>query len=201
MFWSNDGTGPKSGCDCRMEFSRSSVSKSCALHIASLGATAQLGAGGAPQFSTRAASDCQAQENLPLISWTMGCWDSVELRNSSLSQLRQKGLRKSASRGTPLLSSKMLSALKSPWRRPCNVWKRRLSRIACCPTKARSCPTCSQVPPPRCVWQEAVLCKRPVGCVRSNIRRMSPTVRQPSKYSNTNTSHGIRPAVCICSRH
>jgi len=35
MFWSNDGMGPKSGCDCRMEFSRSSASISCALHIAS----------------------------------------------------------------------------------------------------------------------------------------------------------------------
>mmetsp|Transcript_93185 Transcript_93185/g.199918 ORF Transcript_93185/g.199918 Transcript_93185/m.199918 type:complete len:266 (+) Transcript_93185:700-1497(+) len=149
---SNDGIGPKREFFRLASESCSSSSRRRPLLVASPGVTAwSLAAASA------AASSCQASSKAPRISCTMGCAETVEFRNSSRSQLRQKGLRKSASLGVPLRSISTLSALKSPCLRPCRNWKRRPKRAACCTTRdLRGC-TCSQVPLLRNAEHAAVL--------------------------------------------
>mmetsp|Transcript_28392 Transcript_28392/g.81533 ORF Transcript_28392/g.81533 Transcript_28392/m.81533 type:complete len:356 (-) Transcript_28392:57-1124(-) len=118
-----------------------------------------------------------------------GCKEVTELMNSSLSQLVQKGLKKSASRGTPWRSIKTLSALRSPCLRPCSFWNRTLRRATCCTTSDLKSAACSQVPELRWLGQAAVLCRQPAGCERSYIRTRSPTVQHPSKYWKTVISY------------
>mmetsp|Transcript_51170 Transcript_51170/g.160971 ORF Transcript_51170/g.160971 Transcript_51170/m.160971 type:complete len:329 (-) Transcript_51170:169-1155(-) len=196
MLLRRDGTGPKMDWDCRAALSCSSASRSRALRRASSGATRQPGA--RASASARGASDCHAQPKAPRISMTAGCAESVEPRNSSLSQLRQKGLRKSASRGTPLRSRRTLSALKSPCLLPCSAWKRQFRRAACRATSERSGATCSQACPFLCCVQGARVRRAPTGCERSNMRRRSPSDRQPSRCSKTATSHGgPAPRCCV----
>mmetsp|Transcript_36963 Transcript_36963/g.106684 ORF Transcript_36963/g.106684 Transcript_36963/m.106684 type:complete len:218 (-) Transcript_36963:234-887(-) len=55
---------------------------------------------------------------------------------------------------------------------------------------------CSQFPLLLWATQAAVFCKTPIGCVRSNMRTMSRTERQLSRYSKTTTSKGSS-----CWRH